>query len=760
MVYSWFQVFIYLATGILLARYQFWYIALPIVILLLLNTILKRRYYRDTFIAGIVLLCGFLYFDFVLIPDPGQLPSYEDIDVIGKVKTYPRYDGTRCKFILHVENSNSYQKRLQVYCNFPTELRKGDKVKIHGSLRPPNLPGNPGELNYKAYLAYSHIHYILSVKEDKDLEIVSRQRGMQGWISSYNLQGEKIIRDFLPPEEANILLGMLLGKKEGIDPGQYKDFQKTGIVHVFAVSGLHVGFILLLTGGLTSLLNLSRRLKFYSGIIVLLIYGSMVGWPVSVVRAAIMASTGLFAYYMGRDNRLLNSLGIAGIIILLLDPYALFKISFQLSFLAAWGLVYLYPLLKERTGMQNRFWDLVLIPLSAQVAILPLIAYHFNLFTPIAIISNILVSYLAGGTVMLGFLSLLVAGVLPFLSTLFLYPAGLFIEIIIALTELLKSLPAGYLWVATPHVLLVLIYYAGLILTVISLNNYIGKPWMVTGISLTIIFMIIICLPAGIYNRGTMEIVFIDVGQGDSILFKTAGGKFLLIDGGGSDFFDAGERKVLPYLHHRGIRELFMVINTHPDTDHLQGLEKVAEEMPVRYIGLPASTFSADKYEHLRQIGYDKKIPLIPLEQGMELNIEQDMQVRIMYPGGKEYPGDDYNNQSLVIRSQFGKFSLLLTGDIENEILHKLLQERKLEPTTVVKVPHHGSKGAMMPEFYEKISPVYAVISAGKNNPFGHPHQSVLDILTEQQIKILRTDIQGAIMMESDGNILKIRTNN
>ena len=224
------------------------------------------------------------------------------------------------------------------------------------------------------YWTLDKIYYTLSLKKESDIKVLSRQGGIQGWINSYRLQGEKTIHNFLPEEEASILLGMLLGEKEGIAPEQYSDFQKTGIVHIFAVSGLHVGYILLLAAGISALLGFSQRLKFFFGIFFLLLYGTLVGWPISVVRASIMAATGLFAYYIGRDNQLINSLGLAGIIILLLDPYALFKISFQLSFLATWGLVYLYPLIKSRMSYDNTLWDIVLIPLCAQIAVMPFIA--------------------------------------------------------------------------------------------------------------------------------------------------------------------------------------------------------------------------------------------------------------------------------------------------------------------------------------------------------------------------------------------------
>ncbi len=757
MVRSWFYVFIFLAIAIILTHFKQFYLALFFGVFLLVVGLYYEKYSSLAFTGLIVLVTGILYVNLIAIDFPDKLPVINNITVSGEVKTFSKYDGKKSSFILQTQNDKPYQKKLQVFCYFDCRAKKGDKVSIRGTLKPPKKPGNPGEFDYPTYLAYNHIYYIFSVKDDSDIRIISRQHGIGDWIYSYRLQGEKLINNILPQKEAGILLGMLLGKKEAIDSKQYSDFQKTGIVHMFAVSGLHVGFLLLLSAWLTSLLSLSRRTKFYIGISLLLVYGTMVGWPISVIRATIMASLGLLAYYIGRENMLLNSLGIAGTIILIIDPLALFKISFQLSFMATWGLVYLFPLIREKLDYQSRVLDLVLIPFCAQIAVLPLIAFHFNLFTPVSIVSNIIVTYLAGAVVIMGFLAFMLSGFLPFLASVFLYPAGFIIELILVVSNFLRDLPAGFLWVATPGLIMMVLYYSGLLVIACSLSGLIKKRFIVPGILMMTVFIVYICLPAGIYNRGIMEAVFIDVGQGDCILLKTPEGKFLLVDGGGSYSSDVGSRKVLPYLHHRGIRRIFMVINTHPDTDHLAGLEKVVEEMPVQFIGIPASLFQEERYQYLKQLACAKKVPLVPLESGQDLNIEKGIKIRVIHPPGGEFITEDFNNQSIVLRGQYKDFSLLLMGDLENEGIHTLMENREIKPATLVKVPHHGSKGSLYPEFYDESSPDVAVICVGSNN-FGHPHTDVLDALADRDIRILRTDEQGAITVSSDGEKMCIET--
>lgn len=756
MINSWFEVFIFLAAGIYLAHNNYWLMLSLLLLLLALIVLYRKNYSRQALTGIIVMAAGILYFMAVSDPVPSTLQAQGSAVITGQILNIPAYDGQKTRFIMLNDGPNDEERRLQVSCYFKIDLQKGDKVQIRGALKLPVPPGNPGEFDYPRYLSYQHIYYLCIVKNNSDLKILSPPGLAQKWINSFNKDYERLIKDVLPDQEAAILRGMLLGKVDDIDPEQYKDFQKTGIVHVFSVSGLHVGFLVLLCAWLTSLLNLSPRYKFFSCLILMFLYGSLVSWPVPVIRAVIMAGLGLFAHYMGREQQLLNSLGLAGCIILILDPYALFMISFQLTFMATWGLVYLYPLIKAEIQYKNMIWDLMLVSLCAQVAVIPLIAYYFNLLSPLALISNLLTTWLSAGVVILGFLALMLAGGGVWLAIGCLYMAGLFIELILALNKLVMMMPGAYIWVATPAILLIAAYYAGLGLVIKQWGSDGQKPYLLSGLVLISVFFMIILLPAWIYDRGSMEVVMIDVGQGDSVLLKSPAGKFILVDGGGSAFFDPGSSKVLPYLHRRGIRELYMIVNSHPDLDHLQGLEKVAKEMPVEYLAIPACLEEATEYEVLKKLAHERDITLLKLSSGQQLGIEKDWLVKVLYPD-KKTKGENYNNRSLVLRIAYKDFSLLLPGDIEKEGLQTLLQGKQVKPSTIVKVPHHGSKGSLLPEFYDKSKPSLALISVGANNNFGHPHPDVLQSLDKQGIKVFRTDLDGAIRIKSDGKSMEVQ---
>jgi competence protein ComEC len=233
----WFLVCIFFSIAIVLANYHLWILAFLLIAALLLFGVYNRRYARDAFTGGLVIMVGLLYFSLLTAPAPEHLPEIKPAQVEGIVKDYPRYDGKKTTFTIRTDSKNGYSRNIQVYCNFATHLQKGDMVELKGSLKQPTRAGNPGEFDYRKYLEKNGIFYIFSVKEEKDLCISRPASGFQGWINSYRYNSQELIKEVLPHDEAAILLGMLLGIIEGIDSSEYSDYQKTGVVHIFSVSG-------------------------------------------------------------------------------------------------------------------------------------------------------------------------------------------------------------------------------------------------------------------------------------------------------------------------------------------------------------------------------------------------------------------------------------------------------------------------------------------------------------------------------------------
>jgi DNA internalization-related competence protein ComEC/Rec2 len=748
------MVFVSFAAGIWLTSIQNWLFLIADLILLLMISAIHPEFRPRILGVIIIMAAGMGYYHFMAYEPPLQLPARGSAEFTGVVQDIPYYDGQNTSFILKTKMPSSYQKRIRIVCLYQCKFNQGDMVKLQGELKTPPQPGNPGEFDYPSYLARQGVYYNLTVKKAEQTALIKPVTGPLKWIGAYRSQTERVTKQALSQDEAAVLLGMLLGGRAGIEDEQYSDFQKTGIVHLFSVGGLHVGFLLLLANWLTSLTRLSARSKFGLGVFLLLIYGTMVAWPAPVIRAVIMGIMGLLAHYSGRDNSLLNALAISGLVILLISPDNLFSLSFQLTILASWGLIYLFPLVRARLPRKSFMADMILVPVCAELAVLPLVAYYFNLFTPVSVFTNILITWLAGGAVILGFMAFLTAALIPALATIILYPAGLFIELILLIVQWTRQLPGAYLWVATPAAGMLVLYFAALFVGIVALKN--TSRWgLASAAAILIVFFTILLLPASCYDRGNLEIMCIDVGQGDATLLKTPQGKFILVDGGGSEFYDVGARKLLPYLHYRGIRQLDMIINTHPDIDHMKGLENVAAEMDVNCVALPASIADREEYRDLRAITTRRGIPVYTVSAGDRINLEAGVDIEVLNPENTPYEGKDLNPESVVLQVRYGDFSALLTGDIPKEKMDEVLKKIQL-PVDVFHVPHHGSKGSLLPGFYQKLHSRWALISVGANNNFGHPNQEVLDALAENGIGVLRTDQDGAIMVRTDGREITI----
>lgn len=758
MVRSWFLTFIIVLLSLLIAYYEYFLIGLLLFSGGIAYLLFNKKARSDLLVLSVIALTALLYYNLVFGPFPRDITGYEQYQLSGYVVNYPSYDGKRGSFILKTEEPHPLRAKVQVFCNFDPGLNKGDKVQIKGKLTPPGPPGNPGEFDYRTYLARENIYYILNLDKEENLRILQPNSNiLYKFSNSYRQRLEIVANEAMGEDGAGILLGMLIGKIDGINEDEYEDYQKTGIVHVFSVSGLHVGFLLIFCHGLITLLNLSSRAKFYTSLTALFIYGTLVGWPVTVIRASIMGALGVLALYVRRDRNLLDSLGLAGLLIILIDPYAPFKIGFQLSFAATWGLVYIYPLIKNSLAIKNKIMDYLLIPVCAQIPIIPFIAYHFNLFSLISVISNIVLGYVLGLIVILGFAAMTLLLFSHTLFTVIAIPTTALIDLVRTINNWLVDLPLAYIHVATPSLLTIILYFTGLALLILYLNKKVNPHGAIAGIGLIIVFITIILLPASFYNKGQLEVVVIDVGQGDSILLKSPQGKFILIDGGGSDFTDVGKRKVLAYLKHRGIRNLYLAINTHPDTDHLRGLERVLREVEVNNIGIPYTLRDSEKYQQLKAIAREQDAKVIPLARGQILNIEPDFTFEVFHPDTKNNGTGTDNDESVVLLAKYRNFSILLTGDIEKDGLRRMLNDNNLTPVTVLKVPHHGSRNSLVPELYNQTRPLYALVSAGRNNSFGHPHEEILAELKKYGTIVFRTDQGGLIYIESDGTHMQIK---
>jgi len=714
------------------------------------------------------LLFGFAYWGSVHPVNPGLEESYLVKSRV-LVSDRPQLKGGELRFTGQLIDKGV---KVRVFLPAKKSLGKGDLLEVSGNLREIKGPSNPGEFNFREYCAHRGIFYNLMVRNASSLRVVAHQTSAgEKVLAGIIERGRTAIRSVMSSEQAVLLEGMLFGFQGEIDEEQYLQFQKSGLVHLFSVSGFHVGFIVLLGVWVSNRLSRRKSVRFLGVIFIIALYGCLTGWPSPMVRASVMACLGLLAYYLGREQDLPTSLALAGILLLLINPANLFEISFQLSFLATWGLVYLYRRWQEMYRIADRWRSAVLLSLAPQLATLPLAAYYFNLVSVISVAANLLLANVAGGAVILGFLGVAAAQFSQSAASLFMIPAGFLTFLIQAGASLLGSIPGSFLWVVQPSPGMVGAAYAGMILLwaqpmvvpqmIAAGQRNAGdeetappaevRPVILRGLGFGLagLFLASILVPGQFKDPGLLRVVFLDVGQGDSIFIKTPQGFTILVDGGGSQMVDIGGKVVLPYLRRQGIRNLDLAIATHPHVDHLQGLKSVLKECPARMIIASAGCFP-DPGEITGEL---------MLLQGLrEVYSDRSTRMWVWIPDlNREHePG---NETSVMVRMSVGEISFLLTGDAGLPEIRLLMAEPGLElKSTVLKLAHHGSRHSWSEDFVNRVNPLYGVVSAGKGNPFGHPDPEVIAAMRGKGVKIFRTDQDGAVTFLTRGHGLKILT--
>ncbi len=647
----------------------------------------------------------------------------------------------------------------------------GDQVRLHAALRRPRNFGNPGEFDYEGYLARQGIYVTAFVADDADFERVGHTGGpIAEWLRGWRGGVAALFRRTLPEPQAAVLSALIVGTQTALPRGLRAAFSRAGVSHVLSISGLHVGLVAAAGYALSRwLLARSRRLlltvnvpKLAGGLslVPVLLYAGIAGSNVATARSVIMIVVFVAAVLVDRQRDLIVSLAVAAIAILLYSPGAALDISFQLSFLAVFGLLLglerFWPWwrrweearLVRLRGWTARLWRplavYVAVSVSALAATAPLTALHFNQVSLVAPVANaVVVPLLGSAAVVLGLLAALLYGVSETLAQACVVVAGPCVALGLWLVQVCAAIPYAALRIVTPTLLELALLYAALF----ALVRMSGRV-RVSSLA----FLGLLALGDGAwwyadrYHRSNLRVTFLSVGQGDSAVIEFPGADVMVVDGGGlgGDSFDVGERVIAPFLWSRKIGRVDYLVLSHPEWDHYGGLGFLAANFSPREFWSNGTSAPSMRFSDLQWQLLEHGVQRVALHRGTQRHIGA-VDVIVQAPP-QQREGLSVNNQSLVLSLAFGGTRVLFTGDIEAPAEDELVASADgTLASAVLKVPHHGSHTSSSPRFLDVVAPRLAVVSDGFENRFGFPHDDVVARYAAHHCRLARTDLDGAV---------------
>ncbi len=664
-----------------------------------------------------------------------------------------------------VAGERTLQVRLKNHPETLQKLEAGMVVRCSGRLERFPAPRNPGDLDPAGIYDLRGIHGIVAA-DGLDVSVESPTSGFSITVQTAKARSAlgALLHRFHGKEEAAFLKGILLGDRTGIEPEVRESFVVTGTMHVLAVSGLHVGVLAAALYVMLGLFRIPRTGAAAVTIVALIFYMVLTGLSPSVVRAGVMGGVILAGTFVERRTGLAQSLGLAALIILLVDSQQLFHPGFQLSFAAVFSIAYFHPRLM---GLLRQPYDrkpfrkildpaaqLLAVSLAAQIGTIPLVAQYFEKLSVIGIGVNLIVVPLVSVNVTLGFLTLLVAPLWAWVGGAFASVNNLLVGLLLEIVAFGSRVPFASFSTAAFTWLFPAVYYP----SVLAIAN-VSNPQRFRRIVLVVAAIVTVGIFEGVAEGvdHSLRVTIIDVGQGDAILVETPRGARLLIDAGPGGFgFSAGERFIEPLLRRKGIDRLDAVLLTHPHADHIGGVSHVLENVRVGRIITSGEVGSSRTFREVNRLAQERGVPLCTARAGDTILIDPSLRAYVLFPQPLRDHARNANNMSLVLKLQYGAVAWLFPGDAEDDV-EELLASRygSFLRSNVLKVGHHGSSTSSSPVFLEAVRPEIALISVGYRNKFNHPSAAVLEALERRGAVLRRTDREGGLQLSSDGRIVR-----
>lgn len=656
---------------------------------------------------------------------------------------------------------------------------EGDVIRFKASVRKPRGFRNHNRDTFESFCLSRGISVVGRVNDDRWILKVGYVPTAGALMSKWRGLIDSLLKESVGKKDERALIrALVLGGKGGFDEETIEDFRLLGAVHLLVVSGLHVAVLAMISWWLIvcigALLNpfLGQiDIRPFASIITLIMawfFIALTGFGTPAVRAGVMITAYIAAFLIKRDFDRWDTLSLAAIVILVIDPSSIFNVSFQLTFAAVVGIFFglrflLVPDIdsSRQKRIFCRLMNVLLVSVFASAGIFPLLAYHFGRVPVMGPFASV---------------------VLAPLATFIIVPASL----TAALIAPVSNSAAGMIFCTLEYAgrfFLAVVRFLANHLEWSGIEIHISGWQVLTLYALMIIIALwkelkrvrcaalgaVFCLTWGFLmpspfslSEGEFAITFLDVGQGASVVLRLPNGRVYLVDGGGikgSDF-DLGKRILAPFLKRAGIKSVDRIIITHPHPDHYKGLAFIAENFGPQSIAIPDFPDGGlDDEDAVEWKKFLSKMDAVGVSIE-KLSVRQWMDGHVSFNVFSPPPdiprGWSVNDASAVIKISFFSVSFLITGDIESQAEGYLTAGEADISSTILQVPHHGSRTSSSPQFIERVSPKYAVIQVGASNRYGFPVPDVVERYNGRGVKLFRTDIDGAVTFVTDGEKIRV----
>ncbi|WP_227934897.1 DNA internalization-related competence protein ComEC/Rec2 [Alkalihalobacillus deserti] len=737
-----------------------------LLILFLFFCFIHRSFFKEKLV--IITIPFLLYYLVGYVAVSQQLTAYDEGNqtIYGVVKTTPNIDGDTMSLRLQSNLNELIQVQALLYDQSDQirlkQLSPGDTCMINGNLTSPLPPTNFSEFNYQKYLREQNIFWVLR-PERGGIQCIETTGNLFLALQRWRHTQIRKVEQQVHPEFNGIMVALVFGDRTFIDGEVLEAYQRLGIIHLLAVSGLHVGMIVTMLFYSLIRVGITRERVIEILLFILPLYMIIAGAAPSVIRASIMAMVVLVCLRFKKRVSPLTGISSVYLGYLFIKPFALFHLGFQLSFLISFGLIISIPMIQKR--YPNRYIQLLSVTLLSQVLSFPLLLLHMFELSMLAIPLNLI--YIPIITVFVLPLTLLSFMLSFFISSAFNYPLLLLEFIFPFIHELLRK-SAEFRFssfvVGKPSMLLVFAYYLCVFFGCLMWEKGTRGWWIKPMAILSILLIVQVSSP---YVDSRTKVTMIDVGQGDSILIEFPFRKAIyLIDTGGTisfsdeDWrkrrkpFEVGADVVVPTLKARGINQIDRLILTHGHLDHIGGAMALSKAFNIKEVNYSQGVVEGEFERELLTEFARKQTKIRFVKEGVSWK-DAGATFVVLSPSGME---QGLNERSIVLVLEVEGINFLFTGDLEESGERRLISTYPNLQIDVLKAGHHGSRTSTTEAFLNHINPRLVLISAGRRNRFGHPHPEVVERIEDRGIPLLRSDLEGAIELTIEKQKIEVKT--